>query len=35
MEIPWQSKKSAMPGKPSVAFFEATVAGFRGKVDGN
>ena len=24
-----------IPGKPSVPFFEATVAGFRGKVDGN
>ena len=24
-----------MPGKPSVPFFLATVAGFRGKVDGN
>ena len=24
-----------LPGKPSVPFFEAAVAGFRGKVDGN
>ena len=24
-----------LPGNPSVPFFKATVAGFRGKVDGN
>ena len=24
-----------LPGKPSVPFFKATVAVFRGKVDGN
>jgi len=27
--------KKKPSGKPSVPFFEATVAGFRGKVDGN
>ena len=27
--------KNKLPGKPSVPFFQATVAGFRGKVDGN
>ena len=32
------SKKNTnhpLPGKPSVPFFKPTVAGFRGKVDGN
>ena len=32
----WDSfSKRQVPGKPSVPFFETTVAGFRGKVDSN